>query len=149
MACPSSRKLSPCGGGSSSSSSTRATSRWRKWPAEWYHSRSQCVWATTSTRRGGDMRGVCAARAGRTRRQTQRAGRARRPPRARTPEPSLDDGAASRDEPVHDHDQREYEQQVNEPAADVEGERAECPQDEQDDRKCEEHGVHPRVRVNC
>jgi len=67
-------------------------------------------------------------------------------PRAGTLEPSSDDGAASRDETIDDHDQREHEQQMNEPATDVEGERAECPQDEQDDRECEEHGVHPRVR---
>jgi hypothetical protein len=52
-------------------------------------------------------------------------------PRERTLEPSSDDGAASRDESVHDHDQREHEQEVNQPAADVERESAERPQDEQ------------------
>jgi len=62
---------------------------------------------------------------------------------------SSDDGATTRDQTVHDHDERQDEKQVNEPAAYMEGEGTQRPQNEKDDRKCEEHGVHPRVSVKC
>src|SRR5215218_1889254 len=147
IACPSSRKLVPGTGGSSSSSSIRATSRCRKCPAGWYHSRSQCVWATTSTRRGDVIRGVWEGRDPRTRRPNAARGASpKAAPRERTPRSSSDDGSASGDQAIDDYDQSEDEQQVDQAAADMEGERAECPQDEENDRKSEEHGVHPRVR---
>jgi len=72
-----------------------------------------------------------------------------RPARTCLSSASSDDWATARDQSVHDHDERQDEKQVNEPAAYMEGEGTQRPQNEKDDRKCEEHGVHPRVSVKC
>jgi hypothetical protein len=50
------------------------------------------------------------------------------------------------DQANDDDDQRDHEQEVDESAADVKGEEAERPQDEEDDRQSPQHGLHhPRV----
>ena len=49
------------------------------------------------------------------------------------------DRSATRDEVPDQNDDTDHQQQVNEAAGDVEGEKAQRPQDEQDDGDCQEH----------
>jgi hypothetical protein len=47
----------------------------------------------------------------------------------------------AREQPVHDDDEREHQQDVNQPASDMDHEEAKRPADEENDRNREEHGV--------
>ena len=59
------------------------------------------------------------------------------PPSHRSSPNGSSDDLLSRDQPIHDHDERNDEQGVDEPAADMEGEEAKGPENEQDDRNGE------------